>query len=185
MTLPLQASEPSPVDPCAELTLRLIRTGQEALGPMTSRVGWTFYPELKSASWAEARDILAAVPKPAIVAAIVEPGMLALWSMDALGERGRDALAYQIRNQCAYYDEKLTAVGVDATGEIETPDGDFRLSVAAFRQWAQDYCIAGIGIGMEPGPTPQTGRLLVRPPGGSRPFIGSIESTATHCEHAR
>lgn len=163
------------MDPCAELTLRLIRTGQEALDPRSSLVGWVLFPEMKQVSWSEARDALTSAPKPVLVAALIEPGAMALWGTDALGQQGRAALESQIRNQSAYYDAKLSALSLGGSDAIETPDGEFRLSVAEFTRWTCEYCTTVIGVGLESSPSPGTGRLLVRRPGGHQPPIGLVE----------
>ncbi|HEY4320725.1 MAG TPA: hypothetical protein VGM77_06035 [Gemmatimonadales bacterium] len=167
------------MDPCAELTLRLIRTGQEALGPRSSTVAWTFFPEIIRANWSEARDILAAAPKPALITPLIESGAIAMWSMDMLGDRGRASLEHQISNQVEYYGAKLHAGGMTSSDAIETPDGEFRVSVDEFRQWTRDYCINVIGVGLGPGPTPGTGgRLLVRPPGGHQAPVGWVDPSS-------
>ena len=159
----------------AELTLRLIRTGQEALNPQSSMVDWTFFPEMKQVSWSEARDHLASAPKPALVAALIEPGAIAVWGPAALVHDGRAALEYQIRNQSAFYDAKLSALGLAVSDLIETPDGEFRLSVAEFKDWALEYCITVIGVGIGASPSTGIGRLLVRRPGGHQAPIGWVD----------
>jgi hypothetical protein len=163
------------MDRCAEMTLRLVRTGQEALDPRSSLIGWTLFPSIKQMSWSEARDILASAPKPVLVAALIEPGAIALWSMAELEHQGRAALEYQIRNQSEYYDAKLRAIGLATADAIETPDGEFRLSMSDFKQWTHDYCMTVIGVGMGISPSPGVGRLLVRRPGGHQPPIGWID----------
>ena len=163
------------MDHCAELTLRLIRTGQEALDPRSSMVGWALFPAMKQVSWSEARDILTSAPKPVLVAALVEPGAIALWSMATLEDQGRAALASQIRNQAEYFDAKLNAPGIATLDAIETPDGEFRLSPADFKQWVSDYCLTVIGISMEISPSSGIGRLLVRRPGGHQPPVGWVD----------
>lgn len=160
------------MDLCAELTLRLIRIGQEALDPRSSMIDWTFFPEMRRASWSDARDILVAAPKPALVAALVEPGAVALWTSTALEGESRSALEYQVANQCEYYNEKLAGLGLVDSDEIETPDSEFRLPVSEFRRWATEYCISSIGVGMTASQSPRIGRLLVRVPGGGQPPVG-------------
>src|SRR4051812_3983938 len=144
------------MDVCAELSLRLIRTGQEALGPLSSFINWVICPEMKNATWTEAGELLATSQKPVLIAPLVEPGAIALWSLAALEQQGRAALEYQVSNQSQYYDEKLSALGLAISDTVETPDGEFRLSIAEFKRWAREYCISLIGIGMIRSPSAGT-----------------------------
>jgi len=138
-------------------------------------VGWSLFPEMKQVTWSEARNTLGVAPKPLLVAALIEPGAIALWTMAALEHQGRAALEYQIRNQSEYYDAKLGALGLATSDAIETPDSEFRLSVAEFKVWAREYCITVIGVGMGTSPSPGVGRLLVRRPGGHQAPIGWVD----------
>ncbi|HRP08693.1 MAG TPA: hypothetical protein PLL69_09405 [Gemmatimonadales bacterium] len=164
------------MDPAVELTLRLIRAGQEALNPMSSLSGWVLFPSLKQLQWREARDMLSSVPKPVIVAALVEPGAVALWSAPELTPEGRRSLDAQIRNQRDNFEAMISAIGLDPSDEIETPDQGFRLSVTDFRRWTQDYCISVIGLSLAASSTPRTGRLQVRRPGGHQPPVGWMDA---------
>jgi|CXWL01.1.fsa_nt_gi hypothetical protein len=160
------------MDPAAELTLRLIRAGQEALDPKSSLLGWTVFPEIRHLSWVETRNLLAEAPKPLLVAALIEPGVLAYWKAAELDAPSHQSLDDQISNQCAYFDSKLELPGLALVDEVETPDQTFRLSVADFRRWVREYCISTVGIGMSTSPRQRTARLHVRRPGGHQPPIG-------------
>ena len=164
------------MDACAELTLRLVRAGQEALNPRNSLLDWVFFPEHQHATWSQAREILTAAGKPLIVAPLLESGSVAIWSISALQAQHRTALEREFANQCQYFSEKLAALALDDTDQIETPDGDFTLTVAEFRQWATQYTVS-VGIGMTASPVARTGRILIRPPGGGRP-VGWIDRPA-------
>jgi hypothetical protein len=166
------------MDVRAELTLRLIRTGQEALDPRSSMVDWMVFPEMTQVSWPGAAEILASAPKPVLVCALVEPGTIALWSMAALAHRGRAALEHQIQNQSGYYDAKLSALGLAVADSIETPDDEFRLSVAEFKEWAREYCITIVGVGMGASPSAGIGRLFVRRPGGHQAPVGWVDAAS-------
>ena len=168
------------MDTCAELTLRLVRAGQEALSPLTSMADWDFYPEYQRATWAHAREILATADKPLIVAPLLESGQVAIWSISALQPQHRAAAESEFANQCLYLNEKLAALGLEDTDRVETPDGEFALTVAEFRQWATQYAVF-VGIGMTASLVAGRGRILVRPPGGGRP-VGWIDRPANeHC----
>lgn len=160
------------MDPAAELTLRLIRAGQEALDPKSSLLGWTFFPVIRHLSWSDACDLLAAAPKPVMVAALIEPGTIALWSAPDLDETSKPSLDDQLRNQCAYFDAQLDGLGLAPTDEVETPDQLFRLGVTEFRVWVREYCISVIGVGLSASSRPGTCRLHVRRPGGHQAPIG-------------
>ncbi len=161
------------MDACAELTLRLVRAGQEALNPRSSRIDWVFFPENRHATWSQARDILAGAAKPVIVAPLLEPGTVALWSIDALQPEHRIAAEREFANQWEYLNEKLATLALGDTDQIETPDSAFTLTVAEFRQWAKQYAV-DVGISITASPVARTGRLLIRPPGGGRP-VGWLE----------
>jgi len=167
------------MDTCAELTLRLVRAGQEALSPRSSMVDWVFFPEHQHATWAHAREILATADKPLIVAPLLESGSVAIWSISALQPQHRAALEREFANQCQYLNEKLAALALEDTDRIETPDGEFALTVAEFRQWATQYAVF-VGIGMTASPVARRGRILIRPPGGGRP-VGWIDRPANEC----
>jgi len=162
------------MDVCAELTLRIVRAAQEALNPRSSLVGWFFFPAHRQISWSDANQALASASKPLIVAPLVEPGSIAVWSIDTLESSDRKRLEYEFANQRQYFREKLEMLGLNDSDHVETPDGEFRVTVAEFRGWSAEYSIP-IGIGMSRSPTPNTARLLIRPPGGGGPPVGWID----------
>ena len=159
-------------DTCAELTLRILRAGQEALNPLSSMIDWIFFPEGKHTTWSEAREILAAASKPLIVAPLLESGSLAIWSASALPKQ-RASLERDFANQRQYFNEKLAVLGLSDSDFVETPDGGFTVTVAEFRRWATEYAVH-VAIGMIASTVLRTARLTIRPPGGGRP-IGWID----------
>lgn len=167
------------MDLCAELTLRLLRAGQEALNPRSSDIGWVFFPEQRPVGWAEAGDRIEAVPKPAIIAALLESGWVAVSSLERLAADHRSDLEREFANQVQYFSDKLAALALTDHDFIETPDGEFRLSVAEFKRWVREYSVPPIGIGLALSPVPHTGRLLVRPPGGHQAPLGWIAPAAS------
>ncbi|HEV7387017.1 MAG TPA: hypothetical protein VGN73_00265, partial [Gemmatimonadaceae bacterium] len=161
------------MDACAELTLRLVRAGQEALNPLSSMVDWVFFPDHQHATWSQAREILTGAVKPLLVAPLLESGSVAIWSVGEFQPQHRAVAEREFANQCQYFDQKLAGLALGDTDQIETPDGTFTLTVAELRQWATEYAVA-VGIGMTASPVAGRGRILIRPPGGGRP-VGSIE----------
>ncbi len=159
------------MDTCAELTLRLVRAGQEALDPRSSMVDWDFYPEHHHATWSQAREILKEAAKPLIVAPLLESGSVAIWSVGALDPKHRAKMEHEFANQCRYLNQKLEMLALGDSDWIETPDGAFTLTVAEFKQWATEYTIL-VGIGMGASPVARRGRILIRPPGGGRQPVG-------------
>jgi hypothetical protein len=161
------------MDACAELTLRIIRLAQEHDNLTRTSVDWHFFPGERHAPWAAARDILSATAKPAIVAALVEPGALAVWSVGEMHPPERESCERAFANQIAYFGEKLRLLGLDDGGSIAltTPAGEFTMTVADFRRWMSEYAIS-VGVSLDRSSVPGTGRILVRPPGGGRRPIG-------------
>ena len=134
-----------------------------------------FLPGSRRATWPEARKILSAASKPVIVAALVEPGAVALWNLDDFDSAERDALERELSNQRVYFTEKLRLLGLGDADSIvlETPAGLFRITVAVFKQWVSEYAIS-VGITVASSSDAHTGRIHLRPPGGGRPLgLGS------------
>ena len=99
----------------AELTLQIVWRAQTHARPDGARSpeSWLFWPRGERVDWEGARAMLGALPKPLLVAPLLEPGMLGLWTADALDEPCRQVVARGIANQVQYYADKLTAIGVE------------------------------------------------------------------------
>lgn len=169
------------MDACSQLTLRLVRAAQEGLEPRSAPIDWTFYPELRRATWPEAAQILEEAPKPLLVAALLESGSVTVWNVKTLQERYRTKIERELANQGQYFSQKIAGLGLSESDPIETPYGDFILSVAEFRVWANEYAVP-FGVGMIPSPHPNRGRFIVLPAGGHRAPIGHYPSRATVTE---
>ena len=163
------------MDPCAEPTLRLVRAAQEALKPRSSFVHWYFLPEGRRATWPEAGEILAAAPKPLIVAPLVEPGTIAFWSIPSLPSRGLGVSDSPFANGRQFFGERLEGMKLADADFVEAPDGEFLVSVADFKQWLADYTLP-VGIGVNKAPRPHTARITVRLPGGGGPPVGWVDA---------
>lgn len=161
------------MDACAELTLRIIRLVQEHDQIVESSVDWYFFPTNRHAPWSAAREILAAIPKPVVVAALVEPGALAMWSVSELHPPDRADCEHAFANQCAYFDEKLRLFEFGESDSIvlATPAGEFRMTVGDFRRWMREYALS-IGLSLDKSSIAGTARIVVRLPGGGRRPLG-------------
>lgn len=161
------------MDVCAELTLRIIRLVQEHDRLNRSSVDWHFFPTYRHAPWPAAREILAATPKPLLVAALAEPGWIALWSVGDMRAPERADCEDAFANQRAYFEEKLRVYGLDEGDSIAltTPAGELTMTVADFRRWMREYALS-VGISLDKSSIPGMGRIVVRPSGGGRPWLG-------------
>lgn len=157
----------------AELTLQIARLVHERPNPPRSPARWSFWPQGDHVTWAEAREVLATVPKPVIVAPLIEPGVIGLWTTASVTASQRAAFDTQLANQVQYYIEKLAALGLtDAEAvRFEPATPECTLSVSDFFRWTREYII-GVGMSLAPSPVARVARITVRPPGGGRPPLG-------------
>lgn len=164
------------MDPCAELTLRLVRIAQEALEPSSSLVDWCILPGQQRATWREAADRLGKAAKPVLVAPILEPGCLAFWSVDGQTRDFRQQLERELSNQQTVLTARLDGLRLSVPCFVETPDAAFRVTLADFHRWAREYCLHSVGIGIQRSAA-DTARIVVRRPGGHRAPVGWIPPT--------
>ena len=159
------------MDVRAELTLRIIRLAQETESLNRTNVEWVVFPDGRRASWADARDILAATPKPVLIAALLEPGWIAMWCLSDMSPAERARAESELENQCAYFDDKLRRFGLgdDDRIALTTLAGEFTMSVADFKRWLREYALS-MGISLDKSKVAGTGRVVVRPAGGGRPL---------------
>jgi hypothetical protein len=169
------------MDTCAELTLHLARLVQQRADATRSPVFWSFEPDGRRVRWPEAGSILSAAAKPLLVAPLVEPGALALWSLATMADAHRVMYVDGMANRLAYFDEKLRLCGVDDTGTIRFDSAltHFSMSVKDFRRWLQEYAMIAVGLSMDATRESGVARLVVRPPGGGGPFLGSEPTQVT------
>lgn len=164
----------SDMDIGAELTLQIVRLVHERPDPPRSPASWSVWPEGGRLTWAEVRAVLAAAPKPLLVAPLIEPGALGMWTLDSLSAGMRTKLARGIASQVEYYTAKLEMIGLTLEDrmcfEPATPACVMR--VGDFLDWAREYAI-GVGISIEQSSEPGMGRIVIRPPGGGGPPLGT------------
>ena len=165
------------MDRSAELTLHILHCvqrhvhGESRPFPAT----WSIWPRGQRVTWAEARDVLAALPKPVLVVPLLEPGTFAIWTESQLDDAQRPGFAYQFANQVQYYSEKLAALAVPSSGEIRFAMGPDAppciISVPTFLCWASEYAL-GVGVSLAAADLPGAAVVIVRPPGGgSAPLV--------------
>jgi len=159
----------------AELTLQIACRVHECGEPPRSFAFWSLLLDVRRATWAEARAVLAAAPKPVLVAPLLEPGGLAVWTLDDLHGTRRADFEHEMANQIAGFTEilKRCELGDDDRIRFEPAVPAFEMSVREFRQWTREYAMyLGISIAKVPGA--RVGRLVVRPPGGNAPPLGDV-----------
>src|SRR5688572_14185340 len=91
------------VDLSAEFTLRVSALAQTVLPGAEWPRRWHFLPQIKGLSWEEAREFLVQAPKPVVVTPLADPSYLGVWPTAP----GDVPVADHIRNQVAFYDEKI------------------------------------------------------------------------------
>ena len=167
-----------PMDNCAELTLQVARLSQAHKVTRRAMSDWFFVPAFRKATWAEAHDILAAAPKPLIVAPLVEPGHLATWSVEDVAPAERAGVQRHLDNFQEYFPEKLRVLGREQAESFvfAGAEAELRLTVADFWRWTREYAIS-VGVTVDKTPEPGVGRLIVRPPGGGGPPLGLPSET--------
>lgn len=155
----------------ADLTLLVLRLIQGAPRPPVKE--WYLLPAFVEATQQEACEMLGTARKPVVVAPLLEPGIVGLWTLADLEVEARVKAERELANRMAYFEAKLSSMwpdGVD-TVRLKEGDADLRLDLAAFRAWARDYYIA-VGHGLEREHDPRVARLTIRPTGGGRRPIG-------------
>jgi hypothetical protein len=157
----------------AELTLQIARLVHERTDPPRSPAFWSILPDVGRATWPEARSILSAASKPLLVAPLIEPGSLGLWTFNAMEGKSRSVLTRETANQVQYFTEKLRVfeLGDSDCIRFEPATPMFEISVRDFLQWAREYSIS-VGISIVKVPQARVGRLIVRPPGGGAAPLG-------------
>ena len=165
-----------------DLCLLLVRLAQGALGPRSSMLDWDLVPDGRILSWPEARLSLGAHPTPVVVAPLLEPGSMSLWSVPAMAEEQRCYWQSQIANQQSFYAEQIQHLRLAESDpvSVELPAGQYTVTVEAFRQWAAAYVVATVGVGLIRGPDRKSGRLIIRVPGGCAPPLGDLDGGRRH-----
>ena len=165
----------------AELALHIARFVQMPVGSADWPDHWVFVLRGGRRSRAEAIDLLAQCPKPLLVAPLVEPGMLALWTTDALAGDERRRIEHEFANQVEAVASRVSDLGLSEASRIlcETAAGRADLTVADFRTCFRDFAVIA-GWSLIKGPDDAyPGRLVIRKsaehwsPGGPSRHPGS------------
>lgn len=156
------------LDLCAELTLQVLRFVQQPADPPCSPLHWLFIPEGRRTGWLEARQLLADAPKPLMVAALSEPGMIGSWGIRALRDHDLARAEHSLINQQQWLEEAATRYRWAAGDKIlfETAADSLELPLDELRRWLREYAIfAGWTVGEGPDAA-RPGRLFIRKPNG-------------------
>ena len=156
----------------AELTLRITHRVQAQWRPdiSESTALWTIWPRGERVDWDGARALLGRLPKPVLVAPLLEPHMLGLWTVEMLDAGHRQVVGREMANQVQYYADKLSV--------LRAEDGPVRFGLGAasvemtrdeFLHWATEYAI-NVGISLETSAKAGVAHVRVRPAGGGPPL---------------
>lgn len=131
------------MDVGAELALRLARLVQQRTFAPDGFDAWFLVPTFRKVSWADARDLLSAAPKPLIVSPLPDPGFLGLWPLATVPETDVAGSRHHVANQVAYFRAKLTGLGYTTEDHVSFADGEelLTLSVPEFLSWCAEYAV--------------------------------------------
>jgi hypothetical protein len=152
------------IDISAELTLRIARFIQMPDTPPASPARWFFVPEFYSAPWEEAGALLAAAPKPLVVAPLPDPGFLGTWYVGALAGVHRTRADHQLHNQQAFFASQLEHLGLTETDTVVFDSGadETVIDVASFRCWLRDYAVCAGSTLQRQALAPHAAALIIR-----------------------
>lgn len=113
---------------------------------------WKLVPDSRSLSYHELLDALAALPKPVCIAPAVNPGVLAVWSVEDVHPTQRAHLEWELQNQITVLREHYIPHDVPdaAAVHLELPDDTLELTVGDVRALAAGYLNMGCGWRVAP-----------------------------------
>jgi hypothetical protein len=124
---------------------------------------WLLWPGGERLDWVGTRTRLSALTKPLLVAPLLEPGMLGLWSIDTLDDARRQVARREVANQVQYYANKLAALGVEhGPIRFESGTSQYEMSRDEFMHWATQYAI-NVGISLEAAADAASARVRILP----------------------
>lgn len=153
----------------AELTLQVVTFLQSEHAATRYPTIWTFVPTRQrwpggpGLSTREAAEYLDGLPKPILVGALNHPGLLALWTPDALESTEREYVSRLVANQVAGFAEMLPQLDATLPDIVvfENQGTMTRVSTSTFSEWLTNFGLTwGWRLGL---PTDGThrARLLV------------------------
>jgi hypothetical protein len=154
----------------ADLTLRVVRAVQGP--PRGAVVQWFIVPDLEEVGWSGLTRMLAALPKPVVIAPLLQPGMIGVWTIGSLTESQRHIVRRLTKNRVDYFREKLDLLSDAPVQTIEFRPEDenkLRMTRTDFERWIRDFSVS-VGITVVSTGDPTMARLIVLLPGsGSSP----------------
>ena len=160
------------MDTGAELTLQIVRRAQAYARPDLPQAPdlWLLWPGGERLDWVGARTRLGALLKPLLVAPLLEPGMLGLWSIDTLDEERKQLVRREVANQVQYHADKLAALGVEhGPIRFESRTSQCEMSRDEFLHWATEYAL-NVGISLEAAADAASARVRILPSRGHPPL---------------
>lgn len=157
------------MDRCAELTLHVLRFVQQPLDPPCSPREWLIVPEGRRLGWIATREHLAGLPKPLMVAALAEPGMIGTWNVATLPDQSAASARQSFASQQQWLEGAVAQYGWSAGDRVlfETAGDSLEMSLADLRRWLQEYAFFA-GWTVSEGPDQdRPARLLIRRPDGA------------------
>jgi hypothetical protein len=157
------------LDPCAELTLQVLRFVQQPLENPSFPRRWTLIPEGQRLGWVAAREWLASQPKPIMVAALAEPGLIGTWSATGVPDKGAENTAQSFASQQQWLEGAVAKYGWTDSDRVlfETVGDSLELSLTDLRRWLREYAFFAPWTVGEGPDRERPARLLVRRPDGS------------------
>jgi hypothetical protein len=136
--------------------------------PPASPARWFFVPEFYTAGWSEACELLAAAPKPLIVAPLPEPGFVGTWHVGALAGVHRTRADHQLANQQAFFAAQLEHLHLEDSDRVGFDSGPDHtvFAVADFKRWLREYAVCAGSTLQAHNSDPRMASLLVRKPHG-------------------
>jgi len=102
---------------------------------------WQLVPDGRRFSYQELLDVLEDLPKPVCIAPAMNPGVLAVWTVEDVHPTQRDRILWELRNQATVLQERFAGVEIpdeasvrlELHGDaIDATLGDVRAFAAAF-----------------------------------------------------
>lgn len=154
------------MDLAAELTLHVLRFVQQPVDPPMSPARWTLLPEGRTATWPEARALLAGAVKPLMVSPLAEQGLIGSWGIRALTGEHLARVEHNLQNQAEAFEYSARQLGLTDDDQVllETFADEIAVPVPEMRRYFSEYAVI-VPWSMHAGPdAARRGRLLLLRP---------------------